>query len=347
MGVKMAAVTLAACLVGCVVSPAIGDASSKEQVTRYLEAKSDVKLADEMHPKAMQKLVKLYDRKTVEANDISRYGTYLAKFQDITALYYDAVEWTGISEPAVHIGEKFILTSGNDPLQKYGRHLHALKPEERSKIVEIVWDNTSTGVTRRNRLAIYLRELRLFTNDKDLHTFMDAVFVAYIHSHLWAEEKRVRLGSTQFSSHDNFRGYLRLSNTTYSFVNDENRFVRAFEELKDNGFIDILDAWSAEAQKGIAHTRENMPLREGEIVIIPVLTLLSSTRRGLKEKGDIRFLKTLYPYFKEAAKTRNWAEFNRKMRERGHGDLLGGSKRVAYIRYVSPWPIPVSRGYNR
>ena len=88
-----------------------------------------------MHPKAMQKLVKLYDSKTVQSNDISRYGTYLAKFQDIKALYYDAVEWIGISEPAVHIGEKFILTSGNDPLQKYGRLLHALVPEERSKIV--------------------------------------------------------------------------------------------------------------------------------------------------------------------------------------------------------------------
>ena len=71
----------------------------------------------------------------------------------------------------------------------------------------------------------------------------------------------------------------------YSFANDENRFVRAFEELRDNGFIEILDAWSAEAQKGIAHTRENMPLREGEIVIIPVLTLLSSTRRGSEREG--------------------------------------------------------------
>lgn len=347
MCAKMAVVTLGVCLVGCVVLPAMGKCSSKVQVTRYLEAKSEAKLADEMHPKAMQKLVKLYDGKAVQANDISRYGTYLAKFQDIKALYYDAVEWTGISEPAVHIGEKFILTSGNDPLQEYGRLLHALEPEERLKIDEIVWDNTSTGVNRRNRLAIYLRELRLFANDKDLHTFMDTVFVAYIHSHLWAEEKRVRLGSTRFSSHDNFRGYLRLSNTTYSFANDENRFVRAFEELKDNGFIEILDAWSAEAQKGIAHTRENMPLREGEIVIIPVLTLLSSTRRGLKEKGDIRFLKTLYPYFKEVVKTRDWGDFNRKMRERGHGDLLGGSKRVAYIRYLSPWPIPVSGVYNR
>ena len=347
MCVKFAAVTLGVCLVGCVVLPAIGDGSSKARVISYLEANSVVKLAEEMHPKALQKLVKLYDRKAVRGNDISRYGKYLGKFQDIKALYYDAVEWTGISEPAVQIGENFILTSGNDPLQKYGRHLHALEQSERSMIDEIVWNENSIGVNRRRALATYLRELHLFDNELDLQSFMDAVFVAYIHSHLWAEEKRVRLGSSRFSSHDNFRGHLRLSKTSYSFAHDENRFVRAFEELKDNGFIEILDAWSAEAQKGIAHTRENMPLREGEIVIIPVLTLLSSTRRGLKEKGDIRFLKTLYPYFKEAVLTRDWTDFNRKIRERGHGDLLGGSKRVAYIRYLSPWPIPVSRGYNR
>ena len=347
MYLKIAAVTMGVFLLGCVTLPVTSNGANKEQVTAFLEANSDANLAQEMHPKALDRLVKLYAKGVVQAKDITRYGSYLGGFQDLKSLFYDAVEWTGISEPAVQIGENFILTSGNDPLQKYGRHLHALEPEERSKIDEIVWDETSTGVNRRNRLAIYLRELRLFANETDLHTFMDAVFVAYIHSHLWAEEKRVRLGSSRFSSHDNFRGHLRLSNTSYSFAHDENRFVRTFEELKDNGFIEILDAWSAEAQKGIAHTRENMPLREGEIVVIPVLTLLSSTRRGLKEKGDIRFLKTLYPYFKEAVLTKDWTDFNRKMRERGHGDLLGGSKRVAYIRYLSPWPIPVSRGYNR
>ena len=343
MYLKIAAVTMGVFLLGCVTLPVTSNGANKEQVTAFLEANSDANLAQEMHPKALDRLVKLYAKGVVQAKDITRYGSYLGGFQDLKSLFYDAVEWTGISEPAVQIGENFILTSGNDPLQKYGRHLHALEPEERSKIDEIVWDETSTGVNRRNRLAIYLRELRLFDNESDLQSFIDAVFVAYIHSHLWAEEKRVRLGSSRFSSHDNFRGHLRLSNTSYSFAHDENRFVRTFEELKDNGFIEILDAWSAEAQKGIAHTRENMPLREGEIVVIPVLTLLSSTRRGLKEKGDIRFLKTLYPYFKEAVLTKDWTDFNRKMRERGHGDLLGGSKRVAYIRYLSPWPIPVSK----
>ena len=60
MCVKIAAVTLGVCLVGCVVLPTIGDGSSKAQVTRYLEANSNVKLAEEMHPKAVERLVKLY-----------------------------------------------------------------------------------------------------------------------------------------------------------------------------------------------------------------------------------------------------------------------------------------------
>ena len=347
MCVKIAAVTLGVCLVGCVVLPTIGDGSSKAQVTRYLEANSNVKLAQEMHPKAVEKLVKLYEKGEIQVSDITRYGTYLGRFQDLKSLFYDAVEWTEISESAVNVGEFFILTTGNDPLQKYGRHLHALEPAERSRIDEIVWNENSTGANRRRILATYLRELGMFDNEAELQSFLDAVFVAYIHSHLWAEEKRVRLGTSRFSSRDNFRGHLRLSNSFSSFPHDEKQFVRAFEELKDNGFIEILDAWSAEAQKGIAHTRANMPLRDGEIVIIPVLTLLSSTRRGLKEKGDIQFAKILYPYFKEAVKTRDWTDFNRKMRERGHGELLWGSKHVAYIRYLSSWPIPVSRGVNR
>ena len=347
MYLKIAAVTMGVFLLGCVTLPVTSNGANKEQVTAFLEANSDANLAQEMHPKALDRLVKLYAKGVVQAKDITRYGSYLGGFQDLKSLFYDAVEWTDISESAVLVGEHFILTSGNDPLQKYGRHLHALEPQERSKIDEIVWDAKSTGVNRRRALAKYLRELRLFDNESDLQSFIDAVFVAYIHSHLWAEEKQVRLGSSRFSSHDNFRSHLRLTNTSYSFPNEEDRLVRAFGELKDNGFIEILDAWSAEAQKGIAHTRERMPLREGEIVVIPVLTLLSKTRRGLREKGDLQFVKILYPYFKEAVRTRNWTNFDRKMRERGHGSLLGGSKHVAYIRYLSPWPIPVSRGYNR
>ena len=347
MSTKIAVVMLGVCLVGCVALPVIGGGSTKAEITRHLEANTDVELAKEMHPKAFQMLTKLYDRKAVQANDISRYGTYLGSFQNLKALFYDAVEWTRISESAVQIGEYFILTAGNDPLQEFGRHLHALKLEERSKIDEIVWDDTSIGVNRRRALATYLRELALFANESNLQSFMDAVFVAYVHSHLWAEEKRVRLGFSRFSSHDNFRGHLRLRNILFSFPQEEDRFVRAFGELRDNGFIEILDAWSTEAQEGIAHTRERLPLRAGEIVIIPVLTLLSNTRRDLKEKGDIHFVKILYPYFKEVVRTRNWTQFNRKMRERGHGDLLGGSKHVAYIRFQSPWPIPVSREYDR
>ena len=343
MYLKITAVTLGAFLVGCIALPIVVYGSSKTQVTRYLEAKSEVGLAQEMHPKALDRLIKLYDKRAVQSNDVTRYGTYLAGFQDLKSLFYDAVDWTEISESAVHVGEFFILTTGNDPLQKYGRHLHALEPAERSGIDEIFWNENSTAVNRRGALATYLRELRLFDGESEANSFIDAIFVAYIHSHLWDEEKRVRLGASRFSSHDNFRSHLRLTNTFYSFPNEEDRLVRAFGELKDNGFIEILDAWSAEAQIGIAHTRERMPLREGEIVVIPVLTLLSKTRRGLREKGDVQFMKILHPYFKEAVRTRNWANFDRKMRERGHGGLLGGSKHVAYIRYLSAWPIPISR----
>ncbi len=344
---KLAAVTIGIFLFGCVTTPIIGNGANKARVIRHLEANSDIELAQEMHPKALETLVKLYTKGTIQASDITRYGAYLGRFQDLKALFYDAVEWTEISESAVHVGEFFILTSSNDPLQNYGRHLHALEPAERSRIDEIVWNENFPGVNRRRTLATYLRQLRLFDNELDLQSFMDAVFVAYIHSHLWAEEKHVRLGFSRFSSHDNFRSHLRLTNTLSSFPHEEDSRVRAFGELKDHGFVEILDAWSAEAQKGIAHTRERMPLRKGEIVVIPVLTLLSKTRRGLKEKGDIQFLEILYPYFKEAVRTRDWTNFNRKMQERGHGNLLGGSKHVAYIRYLSPWPIPVSRRYNR
>ena len=346
MYLKLVTVTIGMFLFGCVTTPNMGNGANKARVTRYLEANSDTELGQEMHPKALEKLIKLYAKGAIQTSDITRYGAYLGRFQDLKSLFYDAVEWTEISESAVHVGEHFILTS-NDPLQKYGRHLHALGPAERSMMDDIVWDEKSIGVNRRRALATYLRELRLFDNESDLQSFIDAVFVAYIHSHLWAEEKRVRLGSSRFSSHDNFRVYLRLGNTFSSFPHEKIGLIRAFSALEDYGFIEILDAWSAEAQKGIAHTRKRMPLREGEIVIIPVLTLLSSTRRGLKEKGDLQFLEILYPYFKEAVRTRNWTDFNRKMRERGHGNLLGGSKRVAYIRFLPPWPIPISRGFNR
>ena len=343
MYLKIAAVTMGAFLLGCVTLPITSNGANKARVTAFLEANSDANLAQEMHPKALDRIVKLYAKGVVQANDITRYGSYLGGFQGLKALFYEVLEWTEVSECAVLVGEYFILTSGNDPLQKYGRHLHALEPEERSKIDDIVWDEKSTGVNRRRALAKYLRELRLFDNESDLQSFVDAVIVAYIHSHLWAEEKQVRLRSSRFSSHDNFRGHLRLGSSFSSFPSERSALLRAFRELEDNGFIVIMDAWSAEAQEGIAHTRERMPLREGEIVVIPVLTLLSNTRQGLKENGDLRYLEILYPYFKEAVRTRNWTNFDRKMRERGHGNLLGGSKHVAYIRFLPPWPIPISR----
>ena len=260
MYLKITAVTLGAFLVGCIALLIVVYGSSKTQVTRYLEARSEVGLAQEMQPKALDRLIKLYDKRAVQSNDVTRYGTYLAGFQDLKSLFYDAVDWTEISESAVHVGECFILTTGNDPLQKYGRHLHALEPAERSRIDEIFWNENSTAVNRRRVLATYLRELRLFDGESEANSFIDAIFVAYIHSHLWDEEKRVRLGASRFSSHDNFRSHLRLrlTNTFYSFPNEEDRLVRAFGELKDNGFIEILDAWSAEAQiRNSAYARKN------------------------------------------------------------------------------------------
>ena len=245
------------------------------------------------------------------------------------------------------VGEYFILTAGMDPLQKYGRHLHALEIDQRSMIDRIVWDDKSTSVNRRSTVAKYLRDLRLFDNESDLQSFVNAIFVAYIHSHLWVEEKKGRLGNSRVTSHDYFQGHIRLRNTVSFFLHEKTGFVRALRELEDNGFIEIMDAHDPAAQKGIQHTLARMPLREGEVVIIPVLTLLSTIRRGLKEKGDLQFLKILYPYFKEVVRTKNWGNFNMKMRERGHGDLIAGSKRVAYIRFLSPWPIPISRQSNR
>lgn len=201
---KLAAVTIGIFLFGCVTTPIIGNGANKARVIRHLEANSDIELAQEMHPKALETLVKLYTKGTIQASDITRYGAYLGRFQDLKALFYDAVEWTEISESAVHVGEFFILTSSNDPLQNYGRHLHALEPAERSRIDEIVWNENFPGVNRRRTLATYLRQLRLFDNELDLQSFMDAVFVAYIHSHLWAEESTFDWDSLDFPATTTF-----------------------------------------------------------------------------------------------------------------------------------------------
>ena len=344
MILKTATVTAGAFLWGCALFPITGNAANTAHVNALLEANTESSVAQEMHPKALDRLAKLYESESVQASDITRYGLYLEQFQDLKSLFYDVVEWTGVSEYAVLIGEYFILSSGNDPLQKYGRHLHALELEQRSTVDEIIWNEKSTAGDRRRVLAPFLRKLRLFGSEADLQSFIDDIFVAYIHSHLWVEEKRGRFGSSRFSSHDYFRGHLRIGNVFSFLAHQKTDLLRGFRELEDNGFIEILDARSPEAQKGIAHTLERMPLDPGEIVVIPVLTLLSPIRQGLKDKRDVQYLKTLFPYFREGVRTKNWANYHRKMQERGHGHLLDGSNRVAYIRFLPPWPVPVSRG---
>ena len=347
MFLKSTAVTVGTTLLGCALFSITANAATTTQVTALLEANTESGLAQEMHPKVFDRLAKMYKAGAVQATDINRYGSYLEGFQDLKTVFYDVVEWTGVSESAVQIGEYFILTGGNDPLQKYGRHLHALEQHQRSTIDEIVWNENTTGVHRRRALETHLLDLRLFDNERDMQSFIDGVFVAYIHSHLWAEEKRVRFGSSRFTSHDYFLGHIRLRNMFSFSAHQKTEMLRGFRELEDNGFIEILDARSPEAQNGIAHTRERMPLRPGEIVVIPVLTLLSKIRHGLKEEGDLQFLKILYPFFREGVKTQNWTNYHMKMQERGHGNLLEGSNRVAYIRFLPPWPVPVSSGSNR
>ena len=341
-------ITVGIFLLSCVVlQAAMGDIVTKTQVTTFLEANSEYPLAKEIHPKALEKLVELYTGKSIESGDITRYGKYLSGFQNLKSVFYEIVGMVKLSDSAILVGEHFILSYGTDPLQKYGRHLHSLDIDQRSKIDTIVWNEKSTSVNRRSNVKKYLQELRLFNNEFDLQTFVDDLFIAYIHSHLWVEEKQDRLGNSLITSHDYFRGNLRLINTFSFFPNEKIKFVSAFRELENQGFIEIMDARDPAARNGIQHTLARMPLRNGEIVIIPVLTLLSPIRHGLKVKKDLQFLRIIYPHFKEGVLTKNWKNFATKMEQRGHGDLINEAQRVAYIRYLPPWPIPVSNKVNR
>lgn len=345
---KIKVFTLGIFLLSCVVlQTAMGDIRTKAQVITYLEANIEYPLAKEVHPKVLEKLVELFKKQAIESGDITRYGKYLSGFQNIKSVFYEIVGMVKLSDSAILIGEYFILSYGTDPLQKYGRHLHSLDKDQRSKIGIIVWNQKSTGVNRRSNVKKYLRELQLFDNEIDLKTFVDDLFIAYIHSRLWFEEKQVRLGKSLISSHEYFRGNLRLSNTLSFFPHEKTKFVSAFRELEDAGFIEIMDAQDPVARNGIQHTLARMPLRNGEIVIIPVLTLLSPIRQGLKARKDLQFLSIIYPHFKEGVRTKNWKNFATKMEQRGHGDLINEAQRVAYIRFLPPWTIPVSKTVNR
>ena len=170
------------------------------------------------------------------------------------------------------LGENFLsLPTGNDPLQKYGRHLHALEPEERSKIDEIVWDETSTGAQSSKPYFgdILAGAYACLITNRTCNPLLTLCLLPISTPIFGLKKNGCDSDLLDFPATTIFEVIFGSQTRLTSFAHDENRFVRTFEELKDNGFIEILDAWSAEAQKGIAHTRENMPLREGEIVDYP------------------------------------------------------------------------------
>lgn len=341
---KMIMTVIGICLLGFSVLPtARTDMTTRKRVETLLEANSKTDLAQEMLPKVLDSLVELYETKTVESADISRYGAYLNQFQNLKSLFYEVAEWAELSESAVLIGEYFVLSIGMDPLQQYGRHLHALEMNQRLAIEAIFWNKSLGATDRRSRLSNSLRELNLFDSERDLQSFVNTVFVAYIHSHLWVAEKKGRFGRSKFTSRDYFRSYLRISDTLSFFRKEKAAFVSAFEELQNQAVIEIMDARDPAVMNGIRHTLTRMPLRNGEIVIVPVLTMLLPIRDMLKSGGDLQFLKTVYPDFQNGILKRNFSNFDAKMQARGHNNTLEKmfTLRLAYIRFLPPRPVPI------
>ncbi len=347
---KMIMTAIGVCLLGCSVLPtAAADMTTRRHVVTFLEANSKTGLAQEMLPNVLNNLVELYRTKAVESADISRYGAYLSQFQSLKSLFYEVAEWTEMSESAVLMGEHFVLGIGMDPLQQYGRHLHALEFNQRLAIEEIVW-NESLGTTdRRSRLSKALRELHLFDNEADLQSFVNTVFVAYIHSYLWEAEKKGRFGRSRFTSRDYFQNYIRISDTLSFFGREKTGFVSAFEELQNQAVIEIMDARNPAVMHGIRHTFTKMPLRDGEIVIIPVLSMLLPIRDILKAGNDLQFLKVVYPDFRDGILKRDFSNFDARMQGRGYSNMLDKmfTLRLAYIRFLPPWPIPILKKPTR
>ena len=234
MDIKRMIITgIGMCLLGCsVLLTSTADMTTRRRVETLLEANSKTDLAQEMLPNVLNSLIELYKTKAVEDADISRYGAYLSRFQNLKSLFYEVAEWTKLSESAVLIGEYFVLSIGMDPLQQYGRHLHALEFNQRLAIEAIVWNKNLGTTDRRSRLSEALRKLNLFDSESDLQSFVNTVFVAYIHSHLWVAEKKGRFGSSKFTSRDYFQSYLRISDTLSFFGREKAAFVSAFEELQ-------------------------------------------------------------------------------------------------------------------
>lgn len=347
---KMIMTAIGMCLLGCSVLPtAMADMTTREHVVTFLEANANTGLAQEMLPNVLDSLVELYKTKTVVSADISRYGAYLNQFQNLKSLFYEVAEWTELSESAVLIGEYFVLSISMDPLQQYGRHLHALEINQRVAIEAIIWNKNLGTTDRRSRLSEALRELNLLDSERDLQSFVNTVFVAYIHSHLWVAEKKGRFGSSRFTSRDYFQSYLRISDTLSFFGREKAAFVSAFEELQNQAVIEIMDARDPAVMNGIRHTLTRMPLRDGEIVIVPVLTMLLSIRDLLKAGDDLQFLKIVYPDFKSGILKRDFSNFDARMRSRGYSNMLDKMfmLRLAYIRFLPPWPVPILKKPTR
>jgi hypothetical protein len=341
---KLIMTAIGMCFLGySVLLTATADMTTRRHVVTFLEANANTGLAQEMLPNILDSLVELYKTKTVESADISRYGAYLSRFQNLKSLFYEVAEWAELSESAVLIGEYFVLSIGMDPLQQYGRYLHTLEINQRLAIEAIVWNKNLGTTDRRSRLGNSLRELNLFDSERDLQSFVNTVFVAYIHSHLWVEEKKGRFGSSRFTNRDYFRGYLRISDTLSFLGREKAAFVSAFEELQNQAVIEIMEARDPAVMNGIRHTLTRMPLRNGEIVIVPVLTMLLPIRDMLKAGDDLQFLKTIHPDFKNGILKRNFSNFDAKMKTRGHNNTLDKmfTLRLAYIRFLPPWSIPI------
>ena len=110
-----------------------------------------------------------------------------------------------------------------------------------------------------------------------------------------------------------------------------------------------MDARDPAVMHGIRHTLTKMPLRDGEIVIIPVLSMLLPIRDTLKAGNDLQFLKVVYPDFRDGILKRDFSNFDARMQGRGYSNMLDKmfTLRLAYIRSLPPWPIPILKKPTR
>ncbi len=110
-----------------------------------------------------------------------------------------------------------------------------------------------------------------------------------------------------------------------------------------------MDTRDPAAMRGIGHTLTKTPLRAGEIVIVPVLAMLLPIRDLLKAGDDLQFLKVIYPDFKDIILKRDFSNFDARMQGRGYIKVLDKmfTLRLAYIRFLPSWPIPILKKPTR